>query len=129
MPNTDFEKALARKAKAKRRANPESAIQRAIMETLGYHGLLVVRIPGQGVLRNAGTEKARITRSPMSGYPDLLVLGPDGRSAWLEVKTCTGKLSPLQRERIEALGRLGHTAAVVRSPEQALAVLREAGWF
>jgi hypothetical protein len=121
-----FETLLDRR---KRGANAESTLQRAIVQTLRMHGLLVIRVPGQGVLRNGGTPAAFMTRSEMAGFPDLLVLGRRGLTAWLEVKTETGRLSPLQRQTIETLSRLGHIAAVVRSPESALAVLREHGFL
>lgn len=118
----DFECVVAElSAKKKRKPNPETALQKSIVAALRAAGLWVVRVPGQGVLQHMGPGQATMKASEMAGFPDLLVLLPGGRAAWLEVKTAQGRLSPLQKSRIEELARAGFTAAVVRSPEEALA--------
>lgn len=115
--------------KPKRRANPETVLQKEIVDALVRHGLWVVRIPVQGVLQKIGPDRAVMKASPMAGFPDLLVIGPEGSTAWLEVKTPTGRATPLQKGRIERLGKLGHVASIVRSVKQALAVLAENGFI
>ncbi len=118
---------LPKRGAKKRAANPETVLQKQIVEAIRAHGLWVVRVAGQGTLQHVGKGQAVLKQSEMAGFPDLLVLGPEGTAVWLEVKTPKGKVSPLQRSRIERLGILGHHAGVVRSVEQALAMLEHAG--
>ncbi|MDL2318491.1 VRR-NUC domain-containing protein [Eubacteriales bacterium OttesenSCG-928-A19] len=54
------------------------------------------------------------------GFPDLLSLCPEGRTALLEVKTAKGELSKDQRHFAEVMQPLGHVVSVVRSEEEAL---------
>lgn len=112
------------RAKSPRGPNSETALQGAIIQALEAHGLWVTRIPAQGV-RHQIAGRDVVKRSPLAGFPDLLVIGPEGTTAWLEVKTAKGRVSPLQRERLERLEKLGHVAAVVRSIDEALSVMRE----
>lgn len=111
-------------ATAPRGANPETALMGAIVQAIEAHGLWVLRIPVQGVMHRQGDKEFR-KRSPLAGIPDLLVVGPEGTTAWLEVKTAKGRVSPLQREQLDRLSKLGHVAAVVRSVDEALTVLKE----
>jgi VRR-NUC domain len=103
----------------KRRGNPETALQKEIVDALRAAGHWVVRVPGQGVLGH-GRAGAFLKPSEMAGFPDLLVLLPGGRAVWLEVKTDKGRLNPTQKARIERLRGLGHEAHVVRSTGEAL---------
>ena len=111
-------------SRARRGPNAESAIQTAIVEALRYAGCWVLRL-NSGAIR-AGSRP--ITLAP-AGTPDLLVVAPGGRVVFLEVKTSTGRLSAAQRAMHAELTRLGATVAVVRSVEEALAVvgMREEG--
>lgn len=107
----------------------ETALQRQIMEAIRLQGLWVIRIPGQGTIQHVGKGRAILKPSTLAGFPDLLILGPEGMSAWLEVKTAKGRASALQQGRIARLATLGHIAAIVRSPQQALDVLRLNGFL
>ncbi len=49
-----------------------------------------------------------------AGYPDRVVLGPNGRHFFIEFKTITGRLSPKQYEIFDILLALGHQVFVVR---------------
>jgi hypothetical protein len=115
--------------KKKRKANPEGLIQRAIVQALQLKGLWVVRVAGQGTVQMTARGSGVLKKSEMAGFPDLLVLGPEGLTAWFEVKAPNGRLSPLQKARHDRLSTLSHTVAVVRSPEEALKVLECEGWF
>lgn len=55
------------------------------------------------------------------GFPDLLGLCPEGRTALLEVKTAKGQLSKDQEHFAEVMEPLGHTVHVVRDEKEALA--------
>lgn len=47
------------------------------------------------------------------GDPDLRIYLPDGRVAFIEYKTATGRLSPAQKQRHADMERLGHTVVTV----------------
>lgn len=64
----------------------------------------------------------------VAGVPDIIVWGDHGRTWFLEVKAPGGSLSPEQRSVIAQLAELGHTVAVVRSVDEALAFGEAWGW-
>ena len=84
-----------------KRNRPEQAIQRAVveylklMENLGE--LTFFHVPNGG--RRTRTE-ARIFKGlgVRAGVPDLVLMFPDGRTAFIEVKAATGRLSAKQKE-------------------------------
>lgn len=85
--------------------NPETIITNRIVSTLQGFGCLVFKIHG--------------SQYQAAGLPDLLV-HRGGMTVWMEVKTPTGKLRPVQEARITQIRRYGIPVAVVRSPEEAL---------
>lgn len=60
-----------------------------------------------------------------AGVPDRIVLGPGGRVIFVELKTETGRLSPMQKRQIEALRALGHDVRVLYGVEDVDAFLKE----
>lgn len=56
--------------------------------------------------------------SGTSGWPDRIVILPDGKVGFVEVKAPGETPRPLQRLRIRTLRRLGFKAFVLDSPEQ-----------
>jgi hypothetical protein len=132
MSDKDFEAYVAglpppgKKAKG---TKIETRIQRLIVTALQAKGLWVVRIAGQGTVQMTARGAGVLKKSEMAGFPDLLVLGPEGLTAWLEVKAPKGRLSPIQKSRHARLQALGHCVAVVRSADEALKVLEANGWF
>lgn len=61
------------------------------------------------------------------GFSDLLVIQPielTARPVFLEVKTKTGRVRPAQINFIERMQSLGAKAGIVRSPDDALKILR-----
>ena len=119
--------ALTKQSQRKRKKNAETALQKTIINELRGHALWVIRVPGQGVIQMTGAGVGVLKESEMRGFPDLLVIGPEGSTAWLEVKTETGRVSPAQKSVHKNLEYLGHTVAVVRTPQQAVDVLKAAG--
>ena len=105
-------------------AKLEKHLQKDIMNAIRAHGLWVVKVEVQGSIQRTGAGTAVLRPSQLAGFPDLLVIGPEGTTAWLEVKTPKGRTSALQDGRLARLSQLGHVAAVVRSVDQALAVLK-----
>jgi hypothetical protein len=59
------------------------------------------------------------------GVPDRLILLPDGRMAFAEIKSMGCKLRPLQVRRKGQLEALGFSVYVIDSPEQIGGMLNE----
>lgn len=55
------------------------------------------------------------------GFPDLLCLGPNADTVFLEVKNESGKTRPAQDRFLSLMQRYGFSAAVVRSADEAVA--------
>jgi len=106
----------------------ESSIQQAIRQRLIFHGVVAVHVPNAGKRSVVGGWKLK-REGMMTGFPDLICLGDAGRIGFLEVKTDTGRLSDAQLSCHDMLRRKGHLVAVVRSQDDAVAVLQGAGWF
>ena len=71
--------------------------------------------------------QARATEGVVSGFPDLSVLLPGGRTLYIEMKSDVGRLSDAQRALHERLRAMGHCVGVARSIEDARAFLIGAG--
>ena len=61
----------------------------------------------------------------MNGVPDRIVLMPDGKMAFVELKAPGKKPRPLQLKRKRMLGRLGFPVYVVDNIEQIGGILDE----
>ena len=105
------------------RRQGEGALQHSIRLALEAPGHMVIRVQSGNV--NLGTTaKPRWMRLAQKGTPDLLVLGRDGKTTWLEVKLPTGKVSPTQITWHSWALAWGHRVAVVRSVSEALAAVK-----
>lgn len=62
-----------------------------------------------------------------SGVPDRLVLLPDGKCGFVEVKTPGEKPRPLQESRIRLLRRLGFSVFILDDESQIPHILSEIG--
>lgn len=82
----------------------EAHLQRRIREYYTQRGYLVIKLTTLG-------------RYGHRGWPDLLVLGPEGKCFFIEVKTPRGRVSKLQQKQIEQLLSLDHDVRIVRSVE------------
>ncbi|PRX33971.1 VRR-NUC domain-containing protein [Meinhardsimonia xiamenensis] len=110
----------------------EAAIQRAIVRALR------LALPGTAIIhhspneRRAGGKAARRAQAILvgmgvcPGWPDLVVLA-GGRVVFLEVKAPGGRVSAAQRAFRDAVEDQGHHWALVRSIDDALGALSEAG--
>jgi hypothetical protein len=58
-----------------------------------------------------------------AGLPDGILLAPAGRMVFVELKTSTGRVSPIQKFMHRALLELGFPVTIVRSRADLLAVL------
>jgi hypothetical protein len=108
----------------KRRAAPEAAIQRAIIDRLRLHGVLCVAVPNEGK-RTATTGRRMKGAGMRPGFPDLICMQA-GQAAFLEVKAPKGRVSEAQDTMHAELERQGMRVAVVRSQDEAVTALR--GW-
>lgn len=69
-------------------------------------------------VKAAGGVCWKFTSPGTAGVPDRIVLMPQGRIAFVEVKSPGETPRPLQRLRIKTLRRLGFKAFVLDSPDQ-----------
>lgn len=109
-----------------KRGNPEAQIQRAIIDRLRFHGVLVMHVPNAGK-RSAIAGRRLKSEGMRPGWPDLAAY-QHGRHALLEVKAPGGRVSPAQRECHAELGRHAFPVAVVTSQDEAIEALRERGF-
>lgn len=114
-------------AAPKRKAQPEAAIQRAIIARLRMSGIVCHHSPNAAKRSVIGGKRVK-QDGMITGWPDLTVVGPEGLVAFLEVKAPGGKLSPAQGEIGMMLIHMGHTWAEVRSQDEAVAALKTWGW-
>lgn len=60
-----------------------------------------------------------------TGVPDRLLIAPNGRVVFIEVKSASGRLAPPQRWWRARLLALGHDHAVVRTRQELLKIIAE----
>ena len=107
-----------------RRAQPEAALQRSVIQHLTWRarpGVWFTHVPLGGlrskiegaILRGLGTAR---------GTPDLLIVA-DGEAHFLELKSASGRTSDAQRQCHQALRAAGAEVAVARGIDEALAWL------
>jgi hypothetical protein len=117
----------------RRRGNPEAAIQRAIVAALR------VALPPGAIVHHSGHEhrggdgRAKLAQAigvgmgVHPGFADLVVVA-EGRVAFLEVKTATGRLSDDQKSFRDIIRAQTLPYAVVRSIDDALVALASNGF-
>jgi hypothetical protein len=103
-----------------KQGNPETAIQKQIVDALRARGHLVMRMSMGGVKHNGAFKK-----NPLKGFPDLLVFPANnsGVACAIEVKTATGKLKPEQADWILKLTAKGVVCGVARDVETAIKIV------
>ena len=79
----------------------ESSYQKKLIKQFESEGYLVLKL--------IQVQKA--------GYPDLLLLKPNGEIRFVEVKAKRGRLSKIQKYRIDELKRLGFDVEIARSSD------------
>jgi hypothetical protein len=110
----------------KRRAAPEAAIQRAIIDRMRWCGVLCVAVPNEGK-RSVVAGRVLKGTGMRPGFPDLICM-QDGRVAFLEVKAPAGVVSGAQAAMHAELERQGMRVAVVRSQDEAVASIKRWGF-
>lgn len=107
----------------RRRGNPEADIQRQIVKDLTP----LLRPPF--ILHHSANESGKASRTAQAilkgmgvhaGFSDLLLLGPERRVLFLEVKTRTGHQTPSQAEFEADVVSFGWAYEIVRSSADAI---------
>lgn len=116
------------KPRAKPRAI-EHKTQVALMDYLALAAkpdIYYFAIPNQSNrhISNAAKMKAEGVRA---GSPDLCFMLPEGRVAWLEMKSPDGTLSPAQKQFRDRALRLDHQWGMARSLYEAIPLLTQWG--
>lgn len=68
-------------------------------------------------VKAAGGKAYKFTSPGNSGVPDRIVLMPEGRTWFVELKTETGRLSARQRYEKTEIEKLGHNYFLLRGEE------------
>ena len=69
-------------------------------------------------IKKAGGKAYKFTSPGNDGVPDRIVMLPDGRIVFVELKTDTGKLSKLQELQCRQIAELGQTVRVLHGPAE-----------
>lgn len=64
-------------------------------------------------IKKAGGKAYKFTSPGNDGVPDRIVMLPDGRIVFVELKTDTGKLSRLQELQCRQIAELGQTVRIL----------------
>ena len=112
-----------------KRAQPEAALQKAVVKHLGWalrQGWRIHHSPNGGK-RNA-SEAARFKAMGTSaGFPDLIVTGGDRMLVAIELKAAGGSLTDKQDFWLDHFDACGWPVAVCRSVDEVVAALEAAG--
>jgi len=76
-----------------------------------YQKTLIKQFESEGYL------VLKLIQVQKAGYPDLLLLKPNGEIRFVEVKAKRGRLSKIQKYRIDELKRLGFNVEVAKSED------------
>ena len=113
------------------RTDSEHSIQARLMAELSRRlkpDVFCAAIPNGGYRRPRDRERLRL-EGVKRGSPDLYFVAPNGVSAWLEMKTPHGFLSPDQRRFAALCRRNRHRFAVAHSVEEALQIIKAWGFL
>jgi len=101
----------------------ETDIQTNIRVALSDRGCVVLRMQG-GKFRALKSERIVSSGNP-SGVSDLICFTPSGHAIFMEVKTAKGKPSKEQVQFIKVMRGMGFVANLVRSVDEALALVEK----
>ena len=92
---------------------PKKILQSVIFDRSesSYQKTLIKQFESEGYL------VLKLIQVQKAGYPDLLLLKPNGEIRFVEVKAKKGRLSKIQKYRIDELKRLGFMVEIARSSD------------
>jgi hypothetical protein len=107
------------------RIQHEAAVQKQIVEYIRavLPRSIVAAIPN-GSQRTASGRPANAVAGLLPGMPDLVVVLPEGKVLWAEIKSDKGRVSPAQLNVHGQLNSLGHVCVVLRSVEDTRAAFK-----
>ena len=76
-------------------------------------------------VRKLGGLCYKFTSPGNPGVPDRIVILPDGRTIYVELKTEIGRLAKIQKWQIEEIRKRGANVRVLKGMDQVLAFLEE----
>ena len=89
----------------------KNVVEYAVVSEKSIEAYLVKRVTEVGCLC------LKYSNPNMVGYPDRLVVEPNGFVDWVELKSKGRRPSPIQVVRFDELRKLGHTIHVIDSRE------------
>ena len=96
------------------RSNPETDIQRAVLDWLRFKNIFAFRINNMGVPTRDASGEIRFRPSTVKGISDIFAVF-HGRFVAIEVKTQTGKMTEYQQRFLDAVKDSGGVGLVIRS--------------
>ena len=112
-----------------RRHTSEHRLQASVLRFLEVHAVrntYVFAIPNEA--KRSFTLAARMKASGLrAGVADLCIMFPEGRVAWLELKTLKGRQTPEQKNFEEVCDVLGHRYGLAHSLDEAIDILKRWG--
>lgn len=106
----------------------ESAIQAAIVSALSLAGIYCFMVGNDAAGKTTAARASRLKAMGLrAGVADLVIMGPDGRAHFLEIKTATGRLSPAQVAFRDLCVKRNWTYCVARSVAEAMEIVKELG--
>jgi hypothetical protein len=116
------------KAAAYRRSGSEHALQNQVLGILAIHGKRCYPFAIPNAARRSPAMAARMKAEGLTaGVADLCIMLPGGKVGWLELKTATGRQSEMQKTFELVCKELRHPYALVRTLDEAIAVLKSWG--
>ena len=121
--------------KAKTRQHPERDLQKQVVNYINrfVQDVVVAAVTNEEQARSSDPEaRARFgamrrASGVLTGFPDLTLWLPGGRSLLWEFKSDKGRVSTAQHLVHARLDKNGHRVEIIRSFEQAMAALARAG--
>lgn len=80
-------------------------------------------------VKDAGGRAYKWVSPGNNGVPDRIVILPEGRIVFVELKTESGTLSSLQRVQIKRLRELGQTVEIVKGVRGVIQFFEEYGYL
>lgn len=106
----------------------EDRIQAAIVQALSLLRVYCFMVPNDAAGATSVAKATRLKAMGLrAGVADLVLIGPDGKAYFLEVKTPTGRLSDSQKKFQELCLARDSPYAVARSVDEAVAQVKAWG--